>query len=102
MPEMDFDADKPAAEITVYTPETVAMQHFVNTLINIHAPVMLIGLAGCGKTQLVKGLLRSLDKESYVSYSINFNFYTDSALLQTLLEQPLEKKAGRQYGPPGK
>ncbi|PHJ21242.1 dynein heavy chain family protein, partial [Cystoisospora suis] len=102
VPEMDFDADKPAAEITVATPETVAMQHFINTLINIHAPVMLIGLAGCGKSQLCRGLLRSLNKEIYASYAINFNFYTNSALLQTLLEQPLEKKAGRQYGPPGK
>ncbi|CBZ52837.1 GA26239, related [Neospora caninum Liverpool] len=102
VPETDFDADKPVGDLTVPTPETVAMLHFVGALVKIHAPVMLIGLAGCGKTQLCKGLLRSLDKETYASCVINFNFYTDSALLQTLLEQPLEKKAGRQYGPPGK
>ena len=33
---------------------------------------------------------------------INFNFYTDSTLLQSILEQLLEKKAGRTYAPPGK
>jgi dynein heavy chain len=33
---------------------------------------------------------------------VNFNYYTDSMLLQTILEQPLEKKAGRTYAPIGK
>jgi dynein heavy chain len=27
------------------------------------------------------------------------NFYTDSSYLQNMLEAPLEKKAGRQFGP---
>ncbi|KFG49291.1 dynein heavy chain family protein, partial [Toxoplasma gondii GAB2-2007-GAL-DOM2] len=102
MPDAEFDAEKPVADLTVPTPETVAMLHFMRALVNLHFPVMVTGVAGCGKTQLCKALLRTLDKESYVSAVINFNFYTDSALLQTLLEQPLEKKAGRQFGPPGK
>ncbi|OXB71015.1 UNVERIFIED_CONTAM: hypothetical protein H355_008666 [Colinus virginianus] len=102
VPEADFDASAPAENVTIPTPETVSMMYFVKGLIRIHAPVMLVGLAGCGKTQLCKGMLRSLDKEVYANYNINFNFYTDAALLQTLLEHPLEKKAGRQYGPPGK
>jgi len=33
---------------------------------------------------------------------INFNYYTDANFLQNYLEQCLEKKAGRQFGPPGK
>jgi dynein heavy chain len=33
---------------------------------------------------------------------INFNYYTDSSLLQSSLEQLLQKKAGTLYGPPGK
>lgn len=33
---------------------------------------------------------------------INFNFYTDSTLLQNILEQLLVKRAGTLYGPPGK
>ena len=78
------------------------MLHFRKTILKIHAPVMCIGSAGCGKTQLCKTALAALDSETFSSFSINFNFYTDSTLLQTLLEQPLEKKAGRQYGPPGK
>mmetsp|Transcript_7678 Transcript_7678/g.7081 ORF Transcript_7678/g.7081 Transcript_7678/m.7081 type:complete len:116 (+) Transcript_7678:2470-2817(+) len=65
---------------------------------------MLVGNAGCGKTQISKGLLNDLATatDSYIFQIVNFNYYTDSALLQTILEQPLEKKAGRTYAPVGK
>jgi len=72
-------------------------------LIKVYQPVMLIGLAGCGKTQMCNGLLRKgLDPEQFCSHNMNMNFYTDSNLLQMMLEMPLEKKAGRLYAPPGK
>ena len=66
---------------------------------------MLIGQAGCGKTQITKGLLNELcdpSKEQYLQQIVNFNFYTDSTLLQNQLEQQLERKAGTRYGPIGK
>lgn len=65
---------------------------------------MLIGNAGCGKTQISKGLLNDLatTTDQYIYQIVNFNYYTDSTLLQTILEQPLEKKAGKTYAPVGK
>lgn len=39
--------------------------------------------------------------ENYAVQAIPFNFYTTSEMLQKILEKPLEKKAGRNYGPPG-
>ena len=33
--------------------------------------------------------------------NVPFNFYTSSDLLQQILEKPLERKAGRNYGPVG-
>lgn len=99
---VQFNGTEGIDSISVPTAETVSMLHFCKTILNIHAPVMCIGSAGCGKTQLCKAALASLDPKGYSAFSVNFNFYTDSALLQTLLEQPLEKKAGRQFGPPGK
>lgn len=102
VPSLQFNGTENIDSILVPTAETVSMLHFCKTILKIHAPVMCIGSAGCGKTQLCKAALGSLNPEYYSAFSINFNFYTDSALLQTLLEQPLEKKAGRQFGPPGK
>ena len=65
-------------------------------------PVMLVGYAGCGKTQLIQGLLAQQKPEKAVSHVINFNFFTDAKVLQTNMEAPLEKKTGTNYGPPGK
>jgi len=61
-------------------------------------------MAGCGKTQIIKGLLNDMCSvgDTYIQQSINMNFYTDADLLQLNLEQQLEKKAGKTYGPFGK
>lgn len=61
---------------------------------------MLVGNAGCGKTVLINEKLTTLS-ENFAVTNIPFNFYTTSEMLQKILEKPLEKKAGRNYGPPG-
>lgn len=61
---------------------------------------MLVGNAGTGKTVLMQDKLNSLTEEFLVA-NVPFNFYTTSDMLQRILEKPLEKKAGRNYGPPG-
>jgi ATP-dependent Clp protease ATP-binding subunit ClpA len=58
----------------------------------------MIGLAGGGKTQIAKGILREIVQkrpDNYAYQLINFNYYTDATYLQGQLEQVLEKKAGR-------
>ncbi|KAI5930849.1 Dynein heavy chain 9, axonemal [Manis javanica] len=62
---------------------------------------MLLGTAGTSKSVLVGAKLASLDGEQYQVKNVPFNYYTTSAMLQAVLEKPLEKKAGRNYGPPG-
>jgi dynein heavy chain len=61
---------------------------------------MLVGAAGTGKTVLVNDKLAALP-ESYAIANVPFNYYTTSEMLQRIMEKPLEKKAGRNYGPPG-
>jgi len=63
--------------------------------------VMLVGAAGTGKTVLINDRVSSLAEDDYMVANIPFNFYTTSEMLQHIMEQPLEKKAGRNYGPPG-
>jgi hypothetical protein len=63
---------------------------------------MLVGYAGCGKTQLMSNLLlKQREDPSVGSITINFNYFTNSALLQTTLEAPLDKRSGSTYGPAG-
>lgn len=90
---------------TIPTRETVATAHFINLFLMTAHPVMLIGNAGAGKTQLANGILNDLTSKMpdlYTYLKVNFNFYTDATYLQNMLEAPLVKKGGKQFGPEGK
>merc|ERR1719210_3264923 len=63
-------------------------------------PVMLIGPAGSGKTLMLNEKLGHLD-EDWLIAGVPFNFYYSAEVTQKILEKSLEKKAGRNYGPPG-
>lgn len=87
---------------TVFIPtaQTAALSYFLDMMISLKKPIMLVGGAGVGKTQLIKGKLSSLD-DSFTNLTINFNYFTDVVNFQKLMESKLEKKAGINYGPPG-
>merc|ERR1719482_630398 len=99
---IEYSSEVPMGEVTVPNTENVSMQTLMKALIVVQQPIMLIGLAGCGKTQTCNGLLKNMDPEVFCSHAINFNFYTDFNLLMTMMDIPLEKKAGRLFAPPGK
>ena len=92
---------KSMAEVTVPTPETCSVSNWMHLLVKCKKPVMLAGMAGTGKTQLVKGMLGSFDPNLQTSTTINFNYYTTSSVLATTMSLSLEKKTGSNYGPPG-
>ena len=91
----------PMTQVTVPTPETCSVAYWMDQLVKMRKPVMLAGPAGTGKTQLINGMLNKFDPTQTVSATINFNFYTTSAVLTTTMAIPLEKKTGSNYGPPG-
>ncbi|XP_028263973.1 dynein axonemal heavy chain 9 isoform X2 [Parambassis ranga] len=101
VPKFEMDADMPLQACLVPTAETIRVRYFMDRLLEHCRPVMLVGNAGTGKSVLVGDKLGSLDPEKYMIKNVPFNYYTTSAMLQAVLEKPLEKKAGRNYGPPG-
>jgi len=101
VPELEFDSStQQMSLVTVPTMETVATAFWLDNLLPNKHGAMLIGSAGCGKTALINGKLRSLPEE-YSSMNININYYTNSNMYQKVIEAPLEKKAGKNFGPPG-
>ncbi|KAJ8974478.1 hypothetical protein NQ317_016132 [Molorchus minor] len=98
--DFELDPDIPLQATLVNTAETTRIRFFLDRLMARKAPVMLVGLAGSGKTVIVAEKLNSLS-DNYAVTNVPFNFYTTSEMLQNILETPLEKKAGRVYGPPG-
>lgn len=87
--------------VLVHTAETTRVRYFMDLLMEKRRPVMLVGNAGTGKTVLAGDKFASLDPDEIMVANVPFNYYTTSAMLQGVLEKPLEKKAGRNYGPPG-
>lgn len=100
LPKFELDSDLPLQAVLVHSPESIRIRFFLNILMEKRVPVMLVGNAGCGKTVLVNEKLQQLS-ENFAVTNVPFNFYTSSEMLQKILEKPLEKKAGRNYGPPG-
>ncbi|XP_054832302.1 dynein axonemal heavy chain 9-like [Eublepharis macularius] len=101
IPKFEFDPEMPLQACLVHTNETIRVRYFMDHLLEKCRPVMLVGNAGTGKSVIVGDKLSLLDSEEYMVKNVPFNYYTTSAMLQAVLEKPLEKKAGRNYGPPG-
>lgn len=100
IPKFELDPDLPLQAVLVHTTESIRIRYFLDLLVAKKHPVMLVGNAGCGKTVLINEKLQSLP-ENFAITNVPFNYYTTSEMLQKILEKPLEKKAGRNYGPPG-
>ncbi|KAM4689042.1 dynein axonemal heavy chain 11 [Discoglossus pictus] len=100
VPKFEMEPDTPIQAVFVHTSETTCLGYFTDLLIQRAKPVMLVGTAGAGKTVLLSDRLACLS-DLYMISKVPFNYYTTSAALQRILEKPLEKKAGRNYGPVG-
>eukprot|EP00605_Chrysophyceae_sp_TOSAG23-4_P001019 GSChrysophyteH1.ASY1.ANO1.1120.1 assembled CDS len=85
----DFSSGEPiTAEtgiVVVPTADTVRLTYLLDKLVKNSTQVMFVGSAGTGKT----------------NSNINMNFYTDSYALQQQLEQVIDKRSGKTYGPAG-
>lgn len=100
IPSFELDIDIPLQSTLVNTADTTCLRYFMDILIEKKHPVMLVGGSGSGKSVIVSDKLNTLSG-NYLITNVPFNFYTTSDMLQQILEKPLEKKAGRNFGPPG-
>ena len=89
------------SSLFVPTVETTRLNYFLDKLVARGHYVMFVGNAGTGKTALMQDKLRRMDPETTAFSTINFNNLLDASTLQVSLEQPLEKKSGVRFGPPG-
>eukprot|EP00698_Gefionella_okellyi_P021190 TRINITY_DN679_c0_g2_i1.p1 TRINITY_DN679_c0_g2~~TRINITY_DN679_c0_g2_i1.p1 ORF type:complete len:4462 (-),score=1316.63 TRINITY_DN679_c0_g2_i1:16-13401(-) len=94
--------DQPASSIFVPTVDTVRLTYLLNLLVDHEKPkpVMLVGPAGTGKNFIIREKLKTLG-DDMIAVTVNCNSYTDAGMLQRIMEQPLERKAGNRFGPPG-
>jgi len=102
VPAFNATSDISGSNIFVPTADTVRLTYLLSNLVRNGRPVMFVGSAGTGKTVLVGDYLNNLTntEDGFKSVAINMNFYTDSAALQQQLEQNIDKRSGKNYGPP--
>ena len=82
VPELEYDSTTTKMSlVTVPTMETVAISFFLDNLLPNKHGMILIGAAGCGKTAMINGKLRTLS-EDYGSLTININYFTNSKMFQ--------------------
>jgi len=88
------------SNLMVHTTDTVRLSYYMNALVKKEKPVMFIGIAGTGKTALVRSFLQGLPEDTG-SVCINLNSYTDATALRKIMQQHVDKRSGRTYGPAG-
>ena len=74
-------------------------------------PVLFIGDSGTGKTAVVKYFLKNYMDElakkckiqgyTYRNYGVNFNSFTNSFILQTIIDSQITQRFSNRYGPLG-
>lgn len=72
--ETPFDSAKQSiTSVVIDTSETVAYSYFIDNLIKINYPTLVVGPSGSGKSQLMKGVLQKLKPSEFNFKAINFN-----------------------------
>lgn len=96
-------AERMYQNIVISNMEIERMKYILDLHTSRKKPVLYVGVAGTGKTTIVKDYLAELKArtEDFVSMSINNNNYTTSYALQAIIMAGLDKRSGRTYGPTG-
>merc|ERR1719272_1493853 len=96
-------ADRMYQNIIFSTVEVERLKYVCDFHMARKKPVLFVGVAGTGKTTIVKDYLAEakVRDENMTSALINFNSYTSSEAMQSIMMGRLDKRTGHTYGPPG-
>ena len=86
------------SKIFVPTIHTTRLRYLLDMHLRRKKPVLFVGGAGTGKTQVIKDYLATTKPELVSHKTINFSSFTDAAALQLNIESMLDKKSGKTYG----
>ena len=86
-------------QVIVPTVDTTRYAWLLKQLLEKQVPVMFCGESGAAKTVTAQSAFKSLDQDSYSFLNINFSSQTSSFDFQTIIEENIEKKNLKNYGP---
>ncbi|SBT46197.1 dynein heavy chain, putative [Plasmodium ovale wallikeri] len=86
-------------EIYINTIELLRVEKMIKYSLERNKPILVYGNNGTGKTKCIKNNINmNIDKFTHTVISINY--YTNSFVLQKIIENNVEKRNTRTYGPP--
>jgi len=97
--EYEAPADKKFQSILVPTVDTTRYSWLLNCLVMIKRPVMFCGDSGTAKTVTVFSAFRQMDPDRFMFLNINFSSRTTSKNFQDIIEENIDKRSLKSYGP---
>ncbi|GAB9467560.1 hypothetical protein Gpo141_00004900 [Globisporangium polare] len=91
-------SDGPFYSLIIPTVESTRVHSLMDMLLPGAHPILLVGCSGSGKTSIAQEHMRNLDDE-LTSAHVTMHHYMDARQLQLRLEQYVEKRSGRVFGP---
>lgn len=98
--KMDANYDGLYSNLIVPTIETKRQLRLIEIHKKSRRGVCFVGIAGTGKTTIMKNFFAKANRDEILCASVNFNSYTDSLTFQSSLEANVQKRVGKMYGPP--
>jgi dynein heavy chain len=92
-------ASKKFSQILVPTVDTVKYAWLTNQMIQMKKPAMFCGESGTAKTVTCHSCFNSLDTDKFLVLPINFSSRTTSMEFQNIIEENIDKRTFKTYGP---
>jgi dynein heavy chain len=99
VPAYEQPVSKKFAAILVPTVETVKYAWLMKQIMALKKPAMFCGDSGTAKTVTAQSAFKSLDSDKFMVLNINFSSRTSSMDFQNIIEENIDKRTFKQYGP---
>jgi dynein heavy chain, axonemal len=96
----DLPVDRKFSKILVPTVDTVRYAWLLKLVMDQKLPCMFVGDSGTAKTVTMESHLNSMNVDKFSILKINFSSRTTSMDVQRTIEENIDKRSVRQYGPP--
>lgn len=88
------------SNLLIPTMDSTRAQHVIRTIHRQKGPVLVVGAEGTAKTSTQIMFLAGQDPNSMLTKRINFSSATTPGLAQYSIEAELDKRGGKNFGPP--
>ncbi|ANQ06945.1 Dynein heavy chain [Plasmodium coatneyi] len=86
-------------ELYINTIELIRTEKMIKYSLDRNQPILVYGSNGTGKTKCISNNI-NMNIEKFTHTTISINYYTNSFSLQKIIENNVEKRNTRTYGPP--